>query len=844
MCKPVRPFDVKMLVLKRWNQAQTGRLFEESAGQRGQYISFQSHHFIDILSSEESTELFNAYEQLRGGNAPCAGYPEMAANEVHFRDIHTVQSMALLGEGGGFWDTATDVMHITFIQLSDSTRWEYDEVKKQLSDKISANKQTDDAWDQAEWALYYSLDFCDLVLFTKHVKLKPLNDLLWEMALLRCNEFQTIRDTFTTSCFEYNFLKGFFEREEKGLMQDASRVWDDQLALSMNFSVRDMSVLPKLTHSISTITKQFQSSRLSGRYDFRITTDSLQGDQVLKILYQINALFKDQNGNPVQPFNGYEVVPLAAPWDRDYPKEGTFPDSGMFENRIKLILDKLHNSCIKSKQPFTEYISETLRSLYELTNSGFSEEFVLCVLPSLSAFIEIMGQAADFQEEAETESEQEKIKDSLLHLRKSYFTALNTLSLCTMHSERQFIHAPAFNAVYFEIPPKMLAFYNAITDHIASLLAEDEGKKYYFSITPDYRSDIYVKPLNIHYKKDTTKHLAIINLPEKYFYQPEKAIMLLAHEVGHYVGERNRKERAESIFEMVGLLLLQYTPLRIHNHTVRLFAKEFGSYLNDQYQSNLRVPVRGIKAPLDDVARFLTDIHQGLDYFTVSEYLQTIALRWSKALYEKRDDATIRKECRALLKGLDKSLHTRYFDALVDKTAFAGACDVIARSTACKLSSLRQPDKRNDYQDIADTSEAIVQAFSEAFADKQMLSVVGSQFKPQDYVDILKEVQQDADSSGYSPTTEQLLRYNAVKCIERSLPDDCFTLQDSFQKAVVESIAAYLSSVENSWSKKTGDWCEHWEEEYFGARDWAKRCEIICSVLTKYKERLCSEMNG
>lgn len=117
---------------------------------------------------------------------------------------------------------------------------------------------------------------------------------------------------------------------------------------------------------------------------------------------------------------------------------------------------------------------------------------------------------------------------------------MNTLSLCTMHSERQFIHTPVFNAYYFDIPPKLLAYYNAIVYNIAyqQKSADLRHPSYHYIIIPDYRTDIYVEPLNIPYKEDTDDHVAIICLSEKYFHQPSKAIMLLAHEAGHYEGER------------------------------------------------------------------------------------------------------------------------------------------------------------------------------------------------------------------------------------------------------------------------------------------------------------------
>lgn len=835
MCSPAQSFDVRMLILKRWNQAQVGKLFDGKAEQRGQYVAFQNHHFIDICSAQGDSALFHVYEQLRVNASSTTKGMGSGTNKGHFDDIHTVQSMTLLGESGTFWNTAADVLHITFIQLNDSTRWEYDEIRQQISDILS--KRMDSAWARAEWALYYSLDFCDLVLFTKHVKMKPLNDLLWEMALLK-----TVRDTFTTSCFEYTFLKTFFEKEQ----QDASGhkeflTWDDHLALSINFSIKDMSVLPNLLKSISEVAGSFRRNRLFGRYDFRITTDSLSGDQILRILFKIDALFNDQNDNPQQPFNSYEVVLLAAPWDNECPRKTAPSVSSTFESRVNETLDELYNLCICVEKPFTGYVLETLRALHELNSSGFSEEFILSVLPSFSTFIKLMKQGVIFQAESQTDSEYTKIENCLLQIQKNYFSALNTLALCTMHSERQFIHAPALNASYFEIPPKMLAFYSAITDHIASLLAESENKKYNYLIAPDFRTDIYVKPLNIHYTKDTTGHLAIINLPEKYFYQPEQAIMLLAHEVGHYEGERNRERRAKHIFEMVGLLLLQHTPLinpeqKKISRIAQLFAREFGDFLYEQYNDSGMETVRGIKAALDDVAGFLSDSFYGLKYFAEEEFPQILAQRWANALYQNREKRTICRECRKLLQSFDQSLYARYFSSLVNEVAFSGACDVIARSTVNHLSTLLCRYRRPELQDIFDMGEAILQAFSEAFADKQMLRVMGKCFNPEDYRYILKDAQKDIGAAA----TEQMLRYNAVRCIEQSIPvDDYFALQDSFQDMVVKSIVSYLRSVEDDMPNQVDDWCmQTWEEKYFSASDWLTRCRIICDVLTDYKQCL------
>lgn len=853
-----KKIDVKMLVLKRWNQAQTGKLFDENIKQRGQYISFQSYHFIDVYSVKGEPALFQAYEQLQSDKV-LEGQEGANTKRGIFGDIHTVQSITLLGEDGSFWESSTDVVNITFIQQTDSTSWWYDDIKGHISDIIAARKAKDSSWTQVKWALYYSLDFCDLVLFTKNLKLSQLNELLWEMLRSRHENRPMFRDTFTITCFGYTFLKNSFQKISVSDSKDDDFIaWDDKLALSINLSVSDFSILPGLLQSISEISGSTIGNRLLGRYDFRITTGELHVSQILRILYQIDSLFEKQDSQRKKPLNGYDVVSLvAAPENKAYPSQEATGNLDVHEMTVTDALNKLYSLCLEQSLPFTEYVTETLRALYELDNSGFSEEFVLSVLPSLSTFVEITQQAVTFLKNAKKDSEDDPEKafpvkpiwESLLLMQKNYFNALNTLALCTMHSERQFIHAPAFNATYFEIPPKMLAFYNAITDHIASLLAEKKDTKYYFIIVPDYRPDIYVRPLNITYSEDTTKHLAIINLPEKYFYRPKEAIMLLAHEVGHYEGRRSRDIRAKKIFEMTGLLLLRSTPLFNCKHIVQLFAEEFGDFLYGQYQGQQRY-VRSIGAQLDDVAHFLADIHYGVDYLGIVEQQHIIVKKWSDRLYENREKPKIHQECLNFLQKLDDALYTEYFAPCMGENLSTGACDVIARSMVNKLMNLVQPTMRAVYQDISDICEIIVQAFSEAFADRQMIGVLGNHSDwPTDYGDTLAAVQEDEwkdeQEGEYIPTVEQLLRYNAVQRVANDiiLKDTRFKLpNDFFLEEVVKSIVSYLKDAENEQAKETGSSCEkNCVQEFLKAKGLKAQCKIICEVLSDYKKRWYSE---
>ena len=127
----------------------------------------------------------------------------------------------------------------------------------------------------------------------------------------------------------------------------------------------------------------------------------------------------------------------------------------------------------------------------ELIENGFSTEFILGVIePFFAAYKNLCAYPT--------------ASDDFREATQRVFHALNTLALCMMHGERRFIQAPAFNANYFDIPPKLFAFYSTVirrvTDHYQShstLGCSANGAKdaYRFLMVPDYRNNIFVNPI-------------------------------------------------------------------------------------------------------------------------------------------------------------------------------------------------------------------------------------------------------------------------------------------------------------------------------------------------------------
>lgn len=858
-------YDIKMLALKRWDLDKTNRLFNSDTP-RGDYISFQSYHFIDVISPAGNQELRDIYERFRQtAEKDRANSISKSRNSTQEElDIHTVQSITILSKSQykDFWELNAPLLGITFIQLTDSTQWHYEKIQKELTTILG---------DSIQWALYYSLDFCDLVLFTKNFQMEQLHDALWKMALVRERSCKVICDTFTILCFAADFLKKNFnwidaaKKSKKNSMElPADLVWQDNLSLFINLSIKNTTSLSKLIKNFAAEEITFTQYRQPGRYDVNIQIPGITGNQAIKILYLIDqqACFKrrrvkkqneidiQMEDESYQPIGSYEAIFMANAWSSEKGKEA-FPESKQeFETLILSKLETMLNQLGGFICEHGEYINETIRALCELSNNGFSEEFVLSVYPSFATYIELLQQTEDFLEN----DDNIELRQSRNNITKNYFTALNTLTLCTMHSERQFIHAPAFNAAYFEIPPKLLAFYNAVVDRVARAISNVDTNPYSYMITPDYRADINVHPLNVDYKWDTLVHLAIIHLPERYFYDPQSAIMLLSHEVGHYEGERNRELRARSIFTMLSVVLLVetgYFPL-FDNGTdtipetslVITLAKCLGEYFYESFSEEVPEPHRGISGHLCDVSDFLERNCYGLKFFDIEESRHNIIHRWVCSLRTTYNNSDLpRAEVSYILEKYDKRINVSYYkNLLMDETTEA-AVEPICRILAEGCAKIIQVSAgKSSYDTIVLMGQTIIQSFSESFSDMQMVRVCGKHFSLEKFVQLILQnnpSQSDIDISD-KITLEHIIRYNTICRVfdfEQKSPN--FEPESSIVSTIIKYVSDYIdlcikkSPVEESLIE--------FVDEFLTANPFGQ-CECISRVLCEYKAGITDEL--
>ena len=87
-----------------------------------------------------------------------------------------------------------------------------------------------------------------------------------------------------------------------------------------------------------------------------------------------------------------------------------------------------------------------------------------------------------------------------------------------MHSDRQFIQAPSFSPVFFDVPPKLLAFYTSMANNIVKINKDTKDESNYsFIFRPNFSKNISVS-IYSHPLTPPTDRLLMIRINEKSLY--------------------------------------------------------------------------------------------------------------------------------------------------------------------------------------------------------------------------------------------------------------------------------------------------------------------------------------
>ena len=185
-----------------------------------------------------------------------------------------------------------------------------------------------------------------------------------------------------------------------------------------------------------------------------------------------------------------------------------------------------------------------LKNLYQVLNSmqrfettSFPDYMFRSILLPLNMVSDLMEKAFD-----------EDRENDLFESFHSLFKGINLYAQNSIKSDRQFTQSLDFNIRLYHTPVKLNAFYNAylynLKNYLSSLDRYAEKHEYEFIACPGMNDNMQVQELFSSLSE--IKKIYLVSIPEKQIYDMKLMMVMLGHEVGHFVGREIRSRDVRS----------------------------------------------------------------------------------------------------------------------------------------------------------------------------------------------------------------------------------------------------------------------------------------------------------
>lgn len=198
----------------------------------------------------------------------------------------------------------------------------------------------------------------------------------------------------------------------------------------------------------------------------------------------------------------------------------------------------------KVEMTFGKALFELLNSLDKFERTDFTKYIFISIFEPLKQFIRLLYIEEEWTgDDSDTDLE--------------FLNAINVLIQNSDSVNRNFFQTPGFNAEIHDVPVKLEAFYSSYIYWVTKLYnsmrpdhQDNEKHKYKFLLYP--WAEKQTKSKVVFSKSVPGDRVILIKIPEQLLFNPRVLMVILGHEVGHYVGGyiRNREQRYYSMVKI------------------------------------------------------------------------------------------------------------------------------------------------------------------------------------------------------------------------------------------------------------------------------------------------------
>lgn len=538
-----------------------------TAGQHGlpSFTYFDKITISSVPEWEEADAFQSAYNELRKFLRP--------ANQENFRSQQLLMAFFDISNKAdkraveAFWRDYEQAA-IFFVTMVNVAAWaDLNEVERSIKKIFGGNT-----------LIYYTLEYNEIIIFSKRQSFQKYSKQV--MLLNYQPDNPGILDTIT-----------FF-----GLGSGAAAVEGDSSGAFLRFGTNDYSGLMK---ALQETVQAYQGSCLwlLGRNDVGFWLPELK----LKDLYEIIQKIQLQS----LPVTTCDLTVLVPP-DRktallgktalrtsdqvqDNPQmsqtmQGICED---VQNRIRKLTEKYNNFCncwgILPDEVFLRIISDIGALICDVQGIQLAEDLAVCLYLQFLDFTSYLTYAC--QALAQHDPPLEDLIPHFLQCLNKFYLNILALINSTVHSDRRFIQIPHYGVQVFEMPSKMMAYYNIMARKIAEVLCEDnQAQRHGILLSPKLVDELEVESVAIQDLTDQNE-LFSVSISEKMMYTPQRTVAILGHETAHFVGESSRQRELRAK-RLCGYYVSQFLKTIFNCYRQRLSAGRFEDDILDYISTN------------------------------------------------------------------------------------------------------------------------------------------------------------------------------------------------------------------------------------------------------------------
>lgn len=519
---------------------------------------------------------------------------------------------------------------------------------------------------------YYSLDFCDLVLFVRDVQFSQHLTAV-DILNFRVQEAgaRIVRDTISIYAVRPDVLTSSVPLEMLAFGKD-------RIHFTLRLGVLDFACLENFYQAVqqalfpSGEDPDIHCEMSLGRSDFALYARGKDYPWIVALCRVLDQYTCDGNSG----FLTFDIsvgADYKAMADRiqraGFPAQTAGSRSLIYQQALAL---KPH--CVECQKLLKEfsiessYLSEIQLALTDLLKDGFALDLVLSIYESFWHLIDYITRLCQSTEEPGLSRAERR--ETIQDLLDAYAVSLTTIINCTMHSDREFIQVPAFNLFLQVVPPKLLAFYTAAANQIAKCLTEQDHRsaRFTFLFMPSYKDGINVKSLMPSHEIDS--RILAVNVQEKLLITPDRLLPLIGHEIAHYAGREPREREFRTACYLDSLLAYELD-LAVFSGSCE---NERGPEVFDlctQFSESLREAIItqcGLKFQDNHFAALLDAVRDSsylLDYLDNEAVMRQATSRWVDILEQKWNSGE-ENFARQWMKKLDEYTQTGYLSGLAN----------------------------------------------------------------------------------------------------------------------------------------------------------------------------------